>query len=199
MKNEKTKFNYCVFDPLVEGKILSVYPKLSEIVLPEWADDPNIDAILRFIICLYDPKSPLIRDEPDLNYRKGLAADMVDMDIDIRDSVFGFNYPVDEETQPFIAELVFQYLRRFGKSKEFAAIAAMEFKFWEQIKQILTPISGKNSKEELEAVQKKSLVAQEIETDMKRLETYYRAFYGEEELEKRSKKRISPELVSNFK
>jgi hypothetical protein len=194
----KEKFKNCIFNPMEESGMLSEYPRLEQIIKEEWKD-VHLDSIIRFAICCYDPKSPLIKDEPSLNERKMIAADISNMGSEIQDEVFNMIYPANREDRtPFVHELIFEYLRRFAKSKEFAAIAAIEFKFWEQIKQVLTPITGKNSKEELEAVQKKSLVSNEIEIDLKRIDTYYMKFFGEDEmLQKKASNRFTPERIAS--
>lgn len=193
--NQKS-FDGCPFHPLKDGKMLSLYPILSEIVLPEWTEDPHLDSIIRYTIMVYDPKSALVIGERDLNYRKGIAAEMAgfdQQDEELLNSIYSSAYPV-------MVDYTVKYLMRFVRSKEWAAIVAFEFKLWEEIKQTMTPISGKTSKEELEAVQKKAVIAQEIENDIKRLENYYAVFFGEDdELQRKATKRMTPELMATKK
>jgi len=185
-------FNGCVFNPLCNGSLLDVYPRLSEIV-PEalWADQ-QLDNILRFLIVMYDPNSPLIRNEKDLKYRRAKAFELCG----IHDE--GLQTALETHTHYYFPKLVFEYLKRFGKSKEWAVIAALEYCFWESIYKLISPISGDNSKIELDAVQKKEVIKDGVDKDIKRLEQYYKQFFGGDEvLEKKVKKRISPELIAS--
>lgn len=187
---KKQDFNNCHFNPLTDGKMLQVYSALSEIILPDWIDE-NTDSICRYAIMVYDPKSPLVTNERDLNYRKQIAAELAGMtDPDLTEAVFA-------SVHSYSPELIFRYLWRFVKSKEWAAVLALEFAYWESIKKIMEPISGKNNKEELEAVQKKAMIKDEIEKDIKRLEAMQRTFFGEDEDLSKSRRRITPELMAN--
>lgn len=186
---KKQDFNNCTFNPLCDGKILQVFPALSEIILPDWIDE-NTDSICRYAIMVYDPKSPLVTNERDLNYRKQIAAEIAGLtDEVVTNSVF-------MSTHDYAPELIFRYLMRFAKSKEWAAICAFEFAFWESIKKVTEPISGKSNKEQLEAVQKKAAIKDEIEKDINRLNVLQRIFFGEDE-ELKSRRRITPELVAS--
>jgi hypothetical protein len=193
MAYKKNDFNGCMFNPLTDGEnMLSAYERLNEIVLPEWLD-ADTDSIIRFIICVYDPKSPLFLTERDLNYRKGIAAELSGFDMqdsELLNSVYTC-------THSYFVELTMRFLTRFIKSKEFAAIVIVENCFWESCQKLMEPISGKNSKEELEAVQKKSVIKDELDKDILRLDRYYKAFYGEDlELETRAKSKMTPEAMA---
>ncbi len=189
--NYKSKdFAACQFNPLTDQKILDAYPRLSEIIDPDWVDE-YLDSVLRYIIMVYDPKSPLINNERDLNYRKGIAGELAGItDESMAESLY-------TSTHEYSSELIIKYLMRFAKSKEWAAICAYESSFWESIKEVIEPISGKNSKEKLESVQKKSAIKDEIEKDIKRLDALYRTFFGEDdELQNKAKRRLTPELIA---
>lgn len=193
----KKQFDKCVFNPLTENKMLSVYPKLSEIIEPDWAQDENLDKLIRFTILVYDLNSPLVSDEKDLTYRKGLAAELAGMDDTMYDKEF--MEEVYTSKHAYLPHLIFKYLIRFCKSRDWAAICALEFKFWEAVRQSMQPITGKNSKEELEAIQKKAVIADEIDKDLKRIDTYYKTFFGNDsELEVKAKKRITPEQIAGL-
>jgi hypothetical protein len=193
MNYKQSDFNNCQFNPLVDQKILEVYPKLAEIVDSEWFDD-DLDNILRYMIMVYDPKSPLISYERDLNYRKDIAVQLSSITDDTTAAA------VISSTHKYSPSLIIKYLMRFARSKEWAAICAFESSFWESIKEVIEPISGKNSKEKLESVQKKAAIKEEIEKDIRRLDALYRTFFGEdEELQQKAKRRLSPEMISASK
>lgn len=193
MGYKKAAFAGCMFNPLSEEKLLIAYPRLSEIVLPEWQDE-HLDNIIRFIICVYDPKSPLFLTERDLNFRKGLSAELCGFDMDDEE----FITSIFTCTHTYFVELLMRFLTRFIKSKEFAAIIIVENCFWESAKKLMEPITGKDSKQELEAVQKKSAIKDELDKDIARLDRYYKAYFGEDEvLEEAAKKiRKTPESIS---
>jgi hypothetical protein len=186
----KKQFDGCAFNPLTEGKMLQEYPRLSEIVSPEWMDE-NTDGILRFVVMVYDPSSPLIKGERDLNYRRTAAFELASIEDDkLINALSG-------HTHNYSPELIVKYLVRFGKSKEWAMICAFEFKFWEAVKMMIQPIVGKTSKEELEAVQKKAVVSEQLDIDIRRLESYMKIFFGEDDVLMKKKRSITPELVAN--
>lgn len=189
-------FAACVFNPMIKGKMLHEYPRINQIVEPEWAQDPWLDHLIRYVIMMYDHNSPLIKEERDLNYRKSLAAELANLDMQDQDYlaiVYTF-------THDYLLELTCRFLMRFIKSKEFTAIVVIENCFWESVKKLMEPISGDNSKQELEAVQKKEAIKAGLDNDMARLEKYYKTFYGgDETLEQKSKGRLTPERLAGVK
>lgn len=193
----KKSFETCLFNPMTAGKMLETYPIISEIVIPDWTSDNKLDAIIRYTIMIYDPKSPLVMAERDLNYRKGIAAEFAGFDIndeEIMNSIYSCNYP-------FLVDYTVKYLCRFIKSKEWAAIAAYEYKFWEAIRLIMQPISTeKSDREQLDAANKKDVLSVSIDEGLLKLEGYYKSFFGEdEELERKAKRRMTPELMAEKK
>jgi len=210
MVYRESSFSNCMFNPLVKGKMLKEYPRLTEIISTDWNDN-HIDELIRYIICVYDPKSPLAIQERDLNYRKGVAADLAGMDMDDKEflqSVFSCSLsltslPIEEilngKSGDCISDLIMRFLMRFIKSKEWAAIVIVENCFWESAKKLMEPITGKDSKQELEAVQKKSAIKDELDKDIARLDKYYKSFFNEDDdLELMAKKRVTPESVARL-
>lgn len=195
-------FANCIFNPLVDGAMVDKYPRLTEIIEPEWNTE-NIDQIIRYMICVYDPKSPLVINERDLNYRKGLAAELAGFDLndtEFVDRIYNCSHDFSGTDVPSgkgIVDLIIKFLIRFIKSKEFAAICIVESCFWESAKKLMEPITGKNSKEELEAVQKKSAIKDELDKDIARLDRYMKAFFGDDiELETKAKTKMTPESMA---
>lgn len=199
MNNHYTKqaFTSCDFHPLKDGKMIEVYPIIFEIVDPAIGGDPLLDPIIRYTIMVYDPKSGLVAGERDLNYRKGIAAELAGFDIQdeqLMEAIYTCNYPN-------LVEFTVRYLRRFVRSKEWAAIAAYEYKFWEAIKLIMRPIDPERSdKEQLEAANKKDVLSASVDLGLQKLTGYYRTFFGEDdELERKAKKRMTPEIMAEKK
>lgn len=184
-----TDFKNCQFNPLVDQPMVQAYPKLGEIIDPEWRDE-NLDAILRYMIIVYDPRSPLAINERDLNHRKGIAIDLAHIDESLSECIIN-------STHEYGPALIVRFLFRFVRTKEWAAICAFEAAFKESIIEVMKPITGKSSREILDAVQKKAAIKDEIEKDIKRLDALYRTFYGEDEELQKSKRRLSPEMIAN--
>jgi hypothetical protein len=177
-----------------EQPMLIAYPVLREIMPVDSENDPLYDELIRYTIMIYDPKSALVIAERDLNYRKGVAAELCGLPVD------------DEEHMEHIyscarvglVELTCKFLVRFVKSKEWAAICAYEYKFWEAIRLIMQPIAAdKSDREQLDAANKKDVLSASIDEGLVKLDTYYKSFFGEDtELERRAKKRMTPELMA---
>lgn len=188
----KKSFEGCPFNPFHGGRMILSFPILAEIVLPEWADDAYLDQIIRYTIAVYDPKSPISIGERDLNYRKGIAIELLEIkDEDFTEQLYQCSYPI-------LVDFTVKYLVRFVRSKEWAAICATEFKYWEAIRLIMQPISSdKSDKEQLDAANKKDVLSASIEEGLTKLDLYYRRFFGEdEELLNKAKRRMTPELMA---
>jgi hypothetical protein len=199
--NEKS-FSGCMFNPLSKRKMVDAYPRLNEIILPEW-NGPELDSLIRYTICVYDPKSVLAITERDLNYRKGLAAELAGIDMsddDFITSVYTCTHKfTDDPSSGGLVDFIIRFLMRFIKSKEWAAIVIVENCFWESAKKLMEPITGKNSKEELEAVQKKSAIKDELDKDIARLEKYHKLFFGEDDvLQEAVKTKMTPESIAKM-
>ena len=176
--------------------MIEAYQELCEIVPKEIAVSPFFDKVIRFIIMVYDSRSGLVINERDINHRKNKAAKLIELDL--------LDEAVVQEIMTFsntaVLEFTVKYLQRFSRSKEWAAICALEYKYWESIQKLMQPIQGIKDIEELQAVQKKATIADEIDKDIRRLESYYRIFFGDdEELSKKAQKRISPELIATLR
>jgi hypothetical protein len=196
MAYKESDFAACVFNPLKKEKMIVAYPKLTEIILPEWSSMADLDMLIRYVSLMYDSSSPLIREERDINYRKSIAANLAGFDLDdepYMDSIYNF-------THGYLVDLVVKFLIRFIKSKEFTAIIVIENCFWESTKKLLEPISGRSTKDELESVQKKAAIKSELDNDIARLEKYYASFFGgDSQLESKAKGRVTPESIAKLK
>lgn len=154
----------------------------------------EVEEIFRYIIILYDPKSPLFKNERDLNRRKAAAAVIAKLENNT-----DYLATIYDCTHELIVPLTIGYLQKIAKSMEYAAIMVIENCFWESTQKLMEPISGRNSKDELDAVQKKSAIKDELDKDIIRLDKYVKAFFGEDEqLAAQAKKRISPESMSDL-
>lgn len=186
---KKQDFNNCQFNPMMDIAMVNAYPLLSQIIEPDWCDE-NLDSIIRYAIMVYDPKSPMVINERDLSYRKNLGIEFAHVDPDIAEAII-------HSTHKYSGDFIYLFIKRFIRSREWAAIYALDYAYWESIKEVVKPITGKNSREILDSVQKKAVIKQEIVEDIKRLDILYRTFYGEDdELQSRNKRRLTPELIA---
>lgn len=150
--------------------MVDIYPKLRTIF------STTCDEAIRYVIMMYDSKSPIIEAERDLNRRKVIAIEMSGCKAD---------EPALEET---ILEAIIEYLQ-FTHDRLWAAAVSTEFRFWEAIRIQLQPIKAGTDKEQLEAAQKKNVLADSIDDCMKRIDAYAKEMSGgDEKVEKRVKK-----------
>ncbi len=191
-----TDFDKCIISPFLKG-LLSKNRVFKDFVPePPAPTNPDeeakpyevqeIENIIRYIIMIHDPESPLVKREKDLNRRKEIAAHLAGL-------------PTNEEylktvyscEHPLVVPLTMCYLQKFTKSMEWAAMVAFEHSFWEGVNKIMSP---------LESVEKKSRYKEEIDKDIERLEVYRKNFYADdEELGHQVKIRMTPERAAKLK
>lgn len=186
-------FKGCVFNPLVSEKMLDLYPLLSTIIEKDWKSEPLLDKIIRFIILNYDTNSPLRKNERDSIRRKNIAYDLAGFER----SAIGEGLPeILNETHELCFQITVKYLAKFVKDKEYAALCAFEFKYYENILELMTPIKGDTNAERLEAAKKKSVISEEIIKDIKVIDDLWHSFFGEKILvEKVRTKKFIPEMM----
>jgi hypothetical protein len=188
MNYKEEHFKNCQFSPLAKGKMIEQYSRLASIIEPEWNEDPDLDNLIRYVIVMYDPDSPVYKAERDITRRRDLAFDLAGVDDEAK------RLMIATHTHNFLPDLIVKYLMQFPRSKEWAMICAMEYTFWESIHKLFEPISGKTSKDELESVQKKATIKDELEKDSERLESHYKKFFGgDEEIIGKTKLLYKPE------
>lgn len=206
MAYDVSDFKACMFNPLSK-KIFDNNPNLKSIVpatvttkgmLGEPTEQvvsmDEAELLMRYTILLFDPKSPLFSSEKDLLKRKEVAADLAKLNDDFlyRESVFNCN-------NPLVVTLAVGYLMHFAKNKYWAAICACEYTFWESITKLMEPINDKDSKTELESVDKKGKIKGEMDADINRLEDYYAKFFGDDTLlMEKAKPKLTPEGMAKM-
>lgn len=187
MNYTEKSFEQCLFNPMKKGKMADLFPELSYLMEPHWEGDEHLDELVRYAILMYDPESPLHKSEKDITVRREIAFELTG----IKDPAL--KAVISTHAHDFLPDLITKYLMRC-KSKEWAMICAMEYTFWESIHKLFEPISGKNTKEELESVQKKSAIKDEMEKDSDRLENYYKKFFGgDDDVKVKTKMLYKPE------
>src|ERR1051326_364396 len=156
----KGHFARCQFNPMTGEEMLAGYPVLQTIISDELMRDSRRDALIRYIIMVYDPESPLVASERDLNFRKAIAAELANLPLNDEE----FIQAIYNCSLPGLVDMTCKYLVRFARSKEWAAICAYEYKFWEAIRLIMQPIaSDKSDREQLDAANKKDVLSDSID------------------------------------
>lgn len=192
MSYSEKDFSGCIFNALVREKMLTAYPKLSQIIDKEWEQAPMLDNIIRFVVLVYDPKSPL-RRERDSMRRKNIAYDLAGFK---RNELNEALPEIINESHDLCLYITVRFLSKFIKDKEYAALCAFEFKYYENILELMTPIKGDTNAERLEAAKKKSVISEEIIKDIKVIEDLWHSFFGEKTLvEKVKTKKFIPEMM----
>lgn len=199
-------FKGCVINPL-QKDLLAKNPKLNALVpviQVEVIDDDEpyltarefskkeIENIFRYIILVYDPQSTLGKIEKELSKRKEQAAILAGLNLDTVEEIYSNSHPL-------VVPLTVGYLKYYAKSKEWAAICAFESTFWESITKLMEPISGKDSKAQLESVEKKAKIKAEVDNDIERLEKYHLKYFGGDEiLTEKVRTKMTPEGMSKM-
>jgi hypothetical protein len=181
------------FNPTVKQKLFVAYPKLKEIVGD--IDDKS----LRYILLMYDSKSPLRDQYPDMNRRKGFAAQIAgfgedDPRIDELHS-FSKKTKVEDEIVVQPCEDLLEALSRFlmyQSSRVWSLIIANEAAFYEYHRKVMVEVTDGGDKDVLQAVTIKTKLMEAMDDIDKRLQSYYRELSGddkllEEQLTKRKK------------
>lgn len=195
MAYSEKDFQSCEFNPFSKLPMLEQHPRIKEIVDAEWISEyaASIDNILRFVVIVYDKNSPLRQNERDSLRRKNIAYDLAGFD---RLENGEPDEVIVNETHPIIFMVTVRYLAKFIKSKEYAALCAFEFKYYENIMELMTPIVGTTNAERLEAAKKKSVISEEIVKDIKIIDDLWLGFFGEKTLvEKVKAKKFIPEMM----
>lgn len=199
----KEQFRRCAMNPLAEN-IFEEYPRLL-VMLPREAKDKIFDnddqiRMIRYVLALYDPKSPLIRDYPELNSRKIAAAELAGYDLEKDASITEKLFRCDNE---YLVEFIITFLKTVVQSRAWASITADDQTFWEFVSRMLLPINRtEKDKDDVSAVSLKTKLGEDKENIADRLERNWNRFLGEDEdLKKKvqQKKGWSPEEQAGVK
>lgn len=179
-----------MFNPL-EKDLYGRYPQLRE--LRPSCD--NADKVLKYILMMYDPHSPLVKDIRDLEMRKQTAAQLVGFDIMLDDEFLDelFNYKNAE-----IVNKIDAFLKEYIEVRLWSMIVSNEETFYEYAGRMRQPIKIglKGDKDELGAVAIKSKLSADMDEINDRLDKYYDKLYADPELkEVKMKPKITPESM----
>lgn len=148
------------------------------------------EGVLAYIICLYDPASPLIKGEQNFVVRQEKAAEIAKLE----DVTGLFDY-----TREGFVEQVQGYLVDYAKSMEWALLRSLEETFWEYMNRLRQPVDEDKDTDSMRA----TLTKTKMSEDAKQILDMYRSelsrFYNNDEkiIEMTGKiKRFRPEDVA---
>jgi hypothetical protein len=211
MNYTSENFKHCQFNPFEEYPF-KAYPRLKEIVVKdehisidedEEETDNHFtvpeDKMVRYILALYDPKSPLIKGETNLIRRKEIAAAIAGFDVDKEEDMLAVIYDCKYE---HLVLMIQNFLRFFVKSMEWAMLVSYESAFWEFQSRLMQPIErGDKDKDLMTAVGNKTKLSNDIQELYNKFEAAKDQFYGNDSvLIKQALKirRFTPEGVAAF-
>lgn len=188
-------FSIMEFNPLSKRALTACYPKLKGIV-----GDVD-DKMLRYVLMMYDMKSPLREYYPELDKRKQFAASMAGYDVD-KDDVSGlldFKVKVDGEevTYEELLDVIIKYLK-YQNNYMWSMIVSNEQAFYEFNKRVMIPVDGARDKDILQAVDIKNKLMDAQDVIVQRLQKYFRELTGEDDKLEQSitkRKRLRPENI----
>lgn len=167
----------------LEENLIEEYPRLL-VLLPGNRDDnlfggDNTFKMVRYVLALYDPKSPLVKDYPELYSRKVAAAEVAGFNISIDTELLGTLYSCNDE---YLVEFIVNYLRYIVQSRAWASITADEQTFWEFVSRMLLPINRTmKDRDDVSAVSLKTKLGEDKEAIADRLERSWNRFLGDDE------------------
>ena len=121
--NNADSFKNCLFNPLVKD-LIKAYPVLKDL-LPKCDHAENV---LRYILALYDPKSPLIKEVKNMTSRKQEAARIAGFNLE-KDSEFLDEMFLFKNSEVTIATCSF--LRNYVNEMLWSTIVAHEQVYYE--------------------------------------------------------------------
>lgn len=202
MNYTEKDFAGCLFNPLKKD-LFKTYPRLTEMIKPfdEEATDRLIDGHerkIRYVLALYDPKSPLVKTYPDWAARKVEAARISGYDL-VKDKKTLEDLFTCNDDQILFA--IHVYLRRFINDRLWGKIIANEETFWEYQMRLMTPVGkSEKDKDEMTAISVKSKLSEDLDKIGSRVDAYKKEFYlGDEALEQAVEQsfRFSPESIAD--
>jgi hypothetical protein len=159
---------------------------------------PDLDKLVRFIMALYDKKSPIIKQLTNLDQRKKEAALVAGYDLkfdaDTLDALFAFT---DHEMQI----LALQFLKD-QNDMYWTMIVSNEQTFWEFQRALNQRIKDtKDDKQWMDALNVKSKLMEECDRITERVETYYVKVFGDGDALAKAKQTrgFSPEAIAHRK
>ena len=187
----KEQFKNCRFNPF-EKDLTEKYPELKT-VQPKCQ---NGESIMRYILFMYDPKSPLIRDIRNIKSRKQEAAKLAGFDLekdtDLLDGLYDF-------TDERILKSTVHFLIEFIHDRVWSMIVSLEQTFYEYNERLLKPVDSTDTKEKdiMATIVLKSKLIQDLKDIHNLLKEYYKEIFDDEKLIEKIVNKITPESMSS--
>lgn len=156
----------------------------------------DIDKLIRYVMALYDKKSPLIKQITNLDQRKKEAALVAGYDLKFDDVEALFDF-----TDPELQLLALEFLKE-QNDMYWTMIVSNEQTFWEFQKALNQRIANtKDDKQWMDALNVKSKIMDECDRITERVETYYQKVFGDGEAQAKAKQTrgFSPEAIAHRK
>jgi len=174
------------YNPTQKGKMVSIYPDLKSV----FGENPD-DKAIRYIILMYDQKSPLRSSHPGPDSRRMAAAmaagyDTSDEDLmeqlatftqkEVREGKSGSGVGVSVPWTEML-DMVSNYLR-FRSSRLWTLIVSNEQSFYEYQRKVMTEVTMEVDKDALAAVNVKTKLLESMDEMHRRLDKYYSDLTG---------------------
>jgi hypothetical protein len=163
-----------------------------------WLTDNHIEKIIKYVVMVFDPQSPLmvISNFPE---RKNAAAELCGIHkIEKGASVQILNNSYGD----ILPNLIIRYLTAFPRSRDWAILCVIENKFWETIGLLMRPLDEVSDKKDLlKSSESKTKIVEALKTDKGDIDHYYKLIFGDdEEVEKAAKRSsISPQSIASLR
>lgn len=190
----KKDFDRCLFNPMVDD-VFAAYPQLSKIKSISNSID---DRMMKYIICVYDYRSPIVINNRELKIRKQVAAELCGYNLQQDDLRYLFGIETD-----YVLQAVDTFLKSFIHSRLWYMICCNENIFWEYGQRMLMPVSnndesGKPMTEKAitETMALKTKLSDDMQSIDERLDAAYKRLYGNEPIEKFLTGGTTPERIA---
>lgn len=194
----KEDFDKCSFNPMIESSMLKAYPKLAEIIQMEWMTDNHLEKVIKYVIMVFDPNSPLMSIS-NLVERKESACELCGID---RISKEVKKNILDNSYGKILPDLIIKYLVNFPRSRDWAILCVIENKFWETVSILMRPLEDVAEKKDLlKSSDTKTDIIKNLKADQSDIEHYYHLIFGDDEEIEKAVKRVSinPQYIASLK
>lgn len=191
---KSSDFDKCLFNPCVED-IFEAYPQLGKIKLISNSVD---NRLMKYIISVYDYRSPIVLHNRELKIRKQVAAEFAGYDY-VNDNL----KPIFNIEHDYILQAIDAFLKSFIHSRIWYMICCNENIFWEYGQRMLSPVANKDDsgkpmteKAITEAMALKTKLSEDMSSIDERLDASYKRLYGNESLDKFISGATTPERIA---
>lgn len=191
---KESEFSKCIFNPCVVDMFVE-YPQLGKIQSISYKID---NKLMKYIVCVYDYRSPIVTNNRELKIRKQLAAEFVGYDMQKEDVRSIFN--IEEN---YLLQAIDTFLKSFIHSRTWYMICCNESIFWEYGQRMLAAVSNKDEggkamtgKAVTEAMILKTKLSEDMAAIDERLDAAYKRLYGDEQSNKFIKGATTPERIA---